>query len=368
MGLLYALIMAGGGGTRLWPESRLALPKQLIKLFDQSSLIQIAFERVVPLIPPERVLVVTGQRYKEMILAQLPGLPDENVVAEPQGKNTAPAIGLGAVHLRRRDPTAVMAVLTADHLMRKEDTFRAALSAAAQAAASGTPEDAAEGGRIVTLGITPSKPETGYGYIERGDQLGQYDRHTVFRVARFREKPDQAAAEQFVRSGRFYWNSGMFIWQTSTVLEEIRRQLPDLYGTLTEIEHALGTREEAEVMSRVWPTIKPISVDYGVMEGARNVAVLPVDPGWSDVGSWSAVYEESQPKGADQNVAQGCEHLAIETRGCLVRSKKLVTTIGLKDLVIVDTDDALLICPRAEAQRVRQIVGRLKEEKRTEYL
>lgn len=370
---LYALIMAGGGGTRLWPESRTALPKQFISLFDKKSLIQIAFDRIIPLIPPQQVLVVTGQRYRKIILEQLPELPKDNIIIEPVGRNTAPAIGLGAIHLRRRDPAALMAVLTADHLMRKERAFRAALEAGAKAAladagAGRKAGGAAPSGRMVTLGITPSKPETGYGYIERGNQIGTFDGYAIYEVARFREKPDPATAERFLRSGRFLWNSGMFIWHSDTVLAEMRRQLPDLYSALMEIEGALGTSQETEVIGRVWPAIDPVSIDYGVMERARDVAVLPVDPGWSDVGSWSAVHEEGVGGSEDRNVVQGGEHLSIDTEGCLIRSKKLVTTVGLRDLIIVDTDDVLFICPLAQAQQVKGLVNRLKAENRTEYL
>jgi len=366
MNTLYALIMAGGGGTRLWPESRVAFPKQFINLFKERSLIQIAYERIIPLIPPERVLIVTGQQYAEMAQEQLPELPAENIIAEPAGRNTAPAIGLGAIHLHRRDPAAVMAVLTADHMMRQEETFRAALAAAHQVA---------QDGRIVTLGITPAGPETGYGYIERGDRLDPLagaDGHVLFQVGRFREKPDRATAEQFVSSGRFYWNSGMFIWQVATVLAEIARQLPDLYAALMELQAVLDTPQEAEVTGRVWPAVRPVSIDYGVMENARNVVVLPVDPGWNDVGSWNAVYQESRRNSLslppDGNIVQGGELLTIDTQGCLIRSKKLVTTVGLRDLVIVDTDDALFICPLNRVQEAKTVVNRLKQSGQEAYL
>lgn len=363
MSNLHALIMAGGGGTRLWPESRTAFPKQFIKLVDERSLIRIAFDRITPLVPPDRVLVVTGQRYAALIRDQLPELPAHNVLVEPAGRNTAPAIGLGAIHLQRQDPAAVMAVLTADHIMREEEVFRATLAAAGEAA---------ESGRIVTLGITPSSPETGYGYIERGDPLGVFQEQTLYQVRRFREKPDRATAERFLRSGRFYWNSGMFIWQVSTVLKEIERQQPDLYAALAEIAAALGTPQELEVLDRAWSSIRPISIDYGVMERAKSVTVLPVDPGWSDVGSWSAVYDEclaqTLPDTGDGNVVQGGELLALDTQGCLIRSNKLVAAVGLRDLIIVETDDALFVCPRTEAQRVKELVNRLQDQKRERYL
>ena len=360
---LYALIMAGGGGTRLWPESRAALPKQFIRLFKERSLIQIAFDRVVPLIPPERVLIVTGARYADLIHKQLPSLPQQNIIAEPAGRNTAPAVGLGAVYLRRRDPEAVMAVLTADHIMHREDTFRAALAAAGEAAQ--TP------GRAVTLGITPAGPETGYGYIERGEPLGSIQGPTFFHVSSFREKPDRPTAEEFVRSGRFFWNSGMFVWRVDTVLREIERQLPALYTALVEIEAALDTAGRERITNRVWDGITPISIDYGVMEGARDVVVLPVDPSWNDVGSWSAVHDEGQAQmlaDENHNVVQAGELVALDTQGCLIRSGKLVATVGLRDLVVIDTEDALLICPRDRAQETREVVSRLRQAGRDDLL
>lgn len=356
---LYALIMAGGGGTRLWPESRLALPKQFIQLFREKSLLQIAFDRITPLVPPSRVFVATGQQYKEIVRKMLPDLPVENIITEPCGRNTAPAIGLGAVHLLKRDPNAVMAALTADHIMHREDIFRAALESAAGAAQSG---------RIVTLGIRPSGPETGYGYIERG---GLTDGAGFYPVVRFREKPDLETAKRFVESGRFYWNSGMFIWRVDVVLGEMARQLPDLHRALLEIEACLGAADQETRIERIWSAIRPISIDYGIMEGAGNVHVLPVDPGWTDVGSWSAVYDEildqREKELPDGNVVQKGELLAIDTHGCLVRSDKLVAAIGLRDLVIVDTGDALLICPHDQTQRVKELVDMLKERGRAEY-
>lgn len=360
MDSLYALIMAGGGGTRLWPESRTALPKQFISLFGGKSLLRIAFDRILPAVPVERLLVVTGSRYVDAVLRQLPELPAGNVIVEPSGRNTAPAIGLGAIHLRRRDTDAVMAVLTADHIMQREETFRAALVEAARLSASGP---------IVTLGITPDRPETGYGYIERGAPIvGPASNLPVFGVRSFREKPDRATAELFIRSGHFFWNSGMFIWRADVVLHEIREQLPSLYAALAEIDSALEGPYEQDVINRVWPSITPISIDYGVMEHARNVAVMPVDPGWKDVGNWGTVFEESQARDGGANIVQGGEHLALDTEGCLVHSQKLVATVGLCDLVIVDTEDALLIVPRSRAQQVRELVKMLRESGREEYL
>lgn len=357
---LYALIMAGGGGTRMWPTSRSARPKQFTQLLRERSLVQIAFDRITPLVPPERVLVVTGERYAALIAEQLPDLPAENIIAEPAGRNTAPAIGLGAIHLRRRDPHAVMAVLTADHIMHREEIFRQAIRAAAQAAA---------GGPIVTLGITPAGPETGYGYIERAEGC---DEAGLYPVLSFREKPDRDTAESMVASGRFYWNSGMFVWRVDTILREIQKQLPELHQALEAIAESLGTPQETARTRQIWQDIRPISIDFGVMEKARDVLVLPVDPAWKDVGSWSAVYDVSLADGSqdapDGNVVLRGQHLALDTTGCLVLGDKLIATIGLRDLIIVESDDAILICPRDQAQQVRALVEQLKAQGLQAYL
>jgi mannose-1-phosphate guanylyltransferase len=358
----YALIMAGGGGTRLWPESRTARPKQFIDLLYDRSLLQIAFHRITPLIPPERVLIITGQRYVDLVREQLPQLPAANVIGEPSGRNTAPAIGLGAIHLQRRADDPLLAVLTADHIMHDEAAFRDGLAAALAACRPG---------RILTLGIAPAAPLTGYGYIERGDRLGRSDGHTIYRVDSFREKPDRPTAEQFVDSGRFYWNSGMFVWHASTVMAELARQLPALHRALAAIAAGLGAPDQAERTEQAWSAIEPISIDYGVMEGARDVAVLPIDPGWHDLGSWNAVYQELlrlRDESGGGNVVDRAEHLAIDTEGCLIRSDKLVATVGLRDLLIIETGDAILICPRDRAQDVKAVVNRLEEMGKGEYL
>jgi mannose-1-phosphate guanylyltransferase len=358
---MYALIMAGGGGTRLWPHSRLDHPKQFVKLFGDRTLAQMAYDRIQPLIPPEDIYVVTGERYADLVREQLCDLPPGNLIAEPVGRNTAPAIGLGALYIRRRAPQGTMIVLTADHLIRQNARFRDALLAAAQMAASGA---------LVTLGIHPRGPVTGFGYIEQGEALGQFGGFEAYRVVRFTEKPDPDTARRFVASGRYHWNSGMFVWRVEAIMAEIARQMPDLHAALTEIDAALGTPQEEAVLERVWYDIGEVSIDYGVMEGARATAVLPVDVGWRDVGSWAAVYEESaSAPGANVVLREGNgELLAVDTKGCLVHSDKLVVTLGLRDLVIVDTGDVLMICPRDRAQEVRKLVEALQDEQREEYL
>ncbi|MBN1286193.1 MAG: mannose-1-phosphate guanylyltransferase [Anaerolineae bacterium] len=356
---MYALIMAGGGGTRLWPHSRLEHPKQFVDLFRTQTLLQKAYHRITPLVPPENVYVVTGARYADMAREQLAGLPPENVIAEPAARNTAPAVGLGALRIRRRDPDATMIVLTADHLIRKDEHFRAALGAAGPVA---------ETGALVTLGIHPTGPATGFGYIEQGEPLGVFgDGFEAYRVVRFTEKPDRQTAIAFFASERYHWNSGMFIWKVGALMDEVARQLPDLYAALIEIEAALDTPQAQATLERVWAGIKGISVDYGVMENARSVAVLPVDIGWSDVGSWAAIYDETADR-SGANVVQAGELLQIDTEGCLVQSSKLIAAVGLRDLVIVDTEDVLMICPRGRAQDVRKLVQMLEDQGREELL
>jgi mannose-1-phosphate guanylyltransferase len=358
MSSYYALIMAGGGGTRLWPLSRRARPKQALTLVGERTMFEHAVDRIASLFQPEEIFVVTGEEHLESLLLQAPELPRANFLLEPVGQGTAPAIGLGAVHLRRRDPQAVMVVLTADHFIRDVERFRRVLTAAAQVA---------EKGHLVTLGITPSFPSTGFGYIQQGEQLYEVDGFAVFRALRFTEKPSPETAFQMVESGLYTWNSGMFIWRVDRIMEEFARQMPDLYDVLMQIDAVLGTPAYEPTLRRLWPELSPQSIDYGVMEGARDVVVIPVDIGWSDVGNWSSM-REILPADADGNVVVG-EHVGLETRNTIVfGGRRLIATIGLEDMIIVDTDDALLICPVDREQDVREMVRQLREMGRKEVL
>lgn len=355
---MYALIMAGGGGTRLWPASRETRPKQLLGLLSERTMLQEACQRIEPLVPDEKIFVVTGESYTDEVRRQIPQVPADNVIGELEGHGTAPCIGLSALYLRRLDPEGVMAVLTADHYIEKADELRRALKAAAQVA---------EEGHLVTLGIQPNHPATGYGYIERGQQLAQVSGHDVYWVRKFTEKPDPAMAQAFVESGQYYWNSGMFIWKVSTILREFEKLMPQLYAKLMEIDAALGTAEERAVLERVWPQVENETIDYGIMERAEDVAVIPVDIGWSDVGSWATLLD-LLPADGEGNVVVG-QHMGLDTRDCLIHgSRRLVATIGLEDMIIVDTEDALLVCPKKRAQEVRALVDRLKESGKEEYL
>ncbi len=354
----YALIMAGGGGTRLWPLSRRARPKQVLKLVDERTMFEHAVNRIAPIFQPQEILVVTGAEQVEPLMLQAPELPRDSFIVEPVGRGTAPAIGLGAIHIRRRDPQAVMAVLTADHFIRDVERFRRALAAAARVA---------EEGHTVTLGIPPSFPSTAYGYIEQGELLTTGEGFPVYRAVRFTEKPDPETAFRMVESGRYSWNSGMFIWRVDCVMEEFARQMPDFYDQLAQVEAVLGTPAYAPTLRRVWPEVTPQTIDYGVMEGAADVVVIPVDIGWSDVGNWSSI-RDVLPADEDGNVVVG-EHQGLGTRDTIIfGGRRLIATIGLEDMIVVDTDDALLVCPREREQEVRELVRLLEEDERSELL
>ncbi|MCL4297639.1 MAG: mannose-1-phosphate guanylyltransferase [Anaerolineae bacterium] len=357
---MFALILAGGAGTRLWPRSRAALPKQLLALTGGETMMQATVKRVLPLLPLEHIFVATNREYGPLIREQLPGLPAANIVEEPSAKNTAPCIGLAAAHMHRLDPETVMASLHADHFIADEEGFRQALLAAAEVAREGY---------LVTLGITPDKPETGYGYIRRGEALGRYNHHPVYQVSQFLEKPDLATAERFLASGEYYWNSGIFIWQLSTLLDSFREYMPEFYEQLGQMEQAVAA---GQVIDTIWQQIRPESIDVGIMEKAAKVAVVPVSIGWNDVGSWAAIHEINTVAGkadAHGNVALGAEHLAINTRGTLVQGNgRLIATIGLEDMVIVDSGDALLVCAKDKVQDIKKVVEWLKAQGRSELL
>ena len=354
----YALIMAGGVGTRLWPLSRRNRPKQSLRLVGERTMFEHAVDRIAPLFQPEQIFVVTGAEHITSLAAQSPELPPENFIIEPEGRGTAPCIGLGTIHLRRQDPEAVIAVLTADHFISDIARFRQALTAAARVA---------EDGHLVTLGIKPLSPSTGFGYIKHKESLGVVEGFPVFRAERFTEKPSLETALHMVESGEYSWNSGMFIWRMDRILEEFQRQMPEFYVQLAEIEATLGTSGYEATLGRVWPQVDRQTIDYGVMEGAEDVAVIPVDIGWSDVGSWASIFELLQ---ADEegNVVVG-PHVGIDTHDTLVLGgKRFIATIGLEGMVIVDTEDALLICPREREQEVRGIVRHLERENQREHL
>lgn len=354
----FALIMAGGSGTRLWPLSRTDRPKQLLNLLGERTMLQQAYDRLLTLVPPENVLVATNREYAAEVREQLPDLPPDNVLGEPEGRGTAAAIGLGAVAIARRDPDAVMIVVTADHVITRVGAFRAALRTAAEVA---------QGGYLVTLGIQPTFPSTGLGYVERDGTLGAFDGLEAYRVARFVEKPNRERAEAFLQAGTYSWNSGMFIWPVETILKAIALHMPDLFAGLDEIARAIGTPAFAATLGRVWPTLPKQTIDYGIMEKAERVAVIPVDIGWSDVGSWPSVYDELAHD-AHGNAVVG-QSIGIDTTNSLIYAPdRLVATIGLDEMIVVAAGDVILICPTSRAQEVRELVAKLKEGGKNRYL
>jgi mannose-1-phosphate guanylyltransferase len=355
----YALIMAGGVGSRLWPLSRQKSPKQVLPLMGEHSMFAIAVERLQPLLAPEDVLVVVGEEQVELLKAEGTGIPDWNFVIEPAGRGTAPAIALSALALRRRDPEAMMAVLAADHFIGDDGGFREALKAAREVAAQD---------QLVTLGITPSSPSTGYGYIERGRFLTNANGFAAYQVLAFREKPDLVTAKHFVTSGRHSWNSGMFVWKVSRFLDELSRTMPEFYQQLMTIDAVHGTPDYDRVLRGVWQDVKSQTVDYGVMEKARDVAVIPAEFGWNDVGSWATLLEilDNDEYG---NVIRRAQHVGVDTSNTLVFGRdRLVATVGLHDMIVIDAGDAVLVCPKDRAQDVKKIVDELKRRGEQQYL
>jgi len=354
---IHIAILAGGSGTRLWPRSRKEKPKQLLKLVGKLSMLRQTVERVLPLVPPERIYVLAGPDHASSIAAQLPELPQENIFVEPSPRGTAPCLGLAAMKLRQENVGgSIMISLHADHTIARESRFRTALRAAAATARKG---------HLVTVGIIPSHPETGFGYIERGPRLFEEQGIDVYRVARFREKPPLEQAREFVASGRFYWNAGYFAWTLDNVLEEFQRLLPEMYARLD----AMTGKTDAANMESIWEQIYPTTIDVGIMEHARKVAVVPCDMGWSDVGSWAALYEILE-KNSKNNVLLGAKkHIGLDTTNSLIYSEnRLVTTIGLQDIIIIDTPDALLVLPKSRAQDVSTLVEVLRSHGMDGYL
>ena len=359
----YAVIMAGGGGTRLWPVSRKESPKQLLPLLGKETLFQSTVARLEKLFPPERILVVTVAEQAQVMKEQVPSIPEENYLIEPAPRGTASVVALAAAVLKKRDPQAVMTIQTADHHIRNRDLFLYLIRAAF---------DVAEKDYLVTLGITPTFPSTGYGYIQQGEPLDGDYKYPVYTVKRFKEKPDEATAQELLRSGDHSWNSGMFVWRVDAILAEIERQMPELFQSVSEIASAWDEAHRDEILRTNWNELKSQTIDYGVMEKAERVAVLPAGGlGWSDVGSWDSLFEVLLPD-MNGNVAVNSQNqLAVDTHNTLIYStndQRLVVTIGLDDIVVVDSDEVLMICKTDQAQKVRDVVEHLKKHNQEKYL
>ena len=352
-----ALIMAGGHGERFWPRSRRDLPKQFLSLTDDGkTLIQLTVERISPLVNTEDIYISTNRDYEGLIREQLPDIPEENILFEPVGRNTAPCIGMGAAFISKRHGDALMMVLPSDHLIKYEKMYLDTLKDAC--------EIAEKGSNLLTIGITPDFPETGYGYIKFNPD------ETLLRgykVMQFTEKPKLEAAKEYIASNQYLWNSGMFVWKTSSILERFERLMPDVYEQLLIIRDSIGTSQQEDIIEKVFPEFPSISIDYGIMEKSDNIYTLPGSFGWDDVGSWLAM-ERIRKTNEYGNIIDG-DVITINTgSSIIIGKKKLIALVGVKDLVVVDTDDATLICAKDSTNDIKKVIENLKICNRSEFL
>jgi mannose-1-phosphate guanylyltransferase len=359
--MLHAVIMAGGSGTRFWPESRRETPKQFLKLAGSRTMIQATFDRCTPWIAAEHVWVVTNAVQAHETRRQLPEVPAANVLVEPCGRNTAPCIGLAAIHLLRVDPDAVMLVMPADHVIRPAEEFQRAVDEAMRLVER-------DGTRLVLFGVPPTYPATGFGYIERDQPLG--DRHAAgaYRVASFREKPDRETARQYFDSGRFYWNCGIFVWRAQQILDCLARREPEIHERLLRLSRQIGTNDWDAALSAEFPQMKSISIDYAVLEREPGICVLEAPYEWDDVGSWHAL---RRLRGSDSagNTVSGL-HCGVDTRNCIIRTsdEHLVATLGLEDVIVVHTPRATLVARADDENAIKQLIERLQSEGHAQFL
>mgnify|MGYP000893316841 CR=1 FL=1 len=358
--MISVVIMAGGKGERFWPKSRRKTPKQLISVTDdERTLIQCTVDRISSLCEPENIYIITNKDYAMPINKQLPEIPFKNIIVEPFGKNTATCIGLAAVHIMEKDKEAVMIVLPSDHLIKDSEKFIDTLKSAV--------EMAKKGKNLITLGITPSYPETGYGYINYGQKTCSIQNNSVYKVKRFVEKPNKKKVEEYLNSGNYLWNSGMFIWKVSTILSNIKKYMPELYQGLMKIKQSLGTNKYNEVLYTEYEKFESISIDYGIMEHAESIFTIPGNFGWDDVGTWTSLERIVKPD-TNGNVTKG-NVISVDTKSCIIEgSKKLIATIGVENLIIVDTEDAALICSKDKCQDLKLLLNKIKQNKKESYL
>lgn len=344
---LYAIIMAGGSGERFWPLSTPDRPKQFLRLVGDKSLLRRTVDRIEPLIPIDRQCVVAGEQHAIRISEELPDLPPLNLIYEPIGRNTAACIGLASLFIARRDPDAIVVVLPADHHIIEAPAFLAAIEKAVQVARK---EDV-----TVVIGIKPARPETGYGYIQSETEVEA----GVYAVLRFHEKPDEDAARRYLEEGNYFWNTGIFVWQNRAIEQLIKTFLPAHWSKLEEIRSAVGTPRYKDVLTRVYPTLEKISIDYGVIEKAEKIKMVQGSFGWDDLGSWTAL-DRILTRDQEDNVVIG-RHVGLNTTNCIIYGQegKVVATIGLRDLIIAETEDGLLICPKGRSQEIRNLLGRI---------
>ncbi|MBK7227887.1 MAG: mannose-1-phosphate guanylyltransferase [Ignavibacteriales bacterium] len=353
---LFAVIMAGGVGSRFWPRSKKRTPKQLLKIFGEDTMIQATVNRLAGLVEKENIFVITNELQRAEVINQLSDVPVENIIEEPFGRNTAACIGLASVIVKAKDKDAITIVLPADHIIKDEDKFKEVLENAAKYA------NDSKG--LVTIGIQPTRPETGYGYIQIDDKAVS---NNIHKVLTFAEKPNYATALRFVESGDFLWNSGMFIWRADVILDEIKNLMPDLYEGLVEIENSLSSTNFKEKLKTVYAQLKKISIDYGIMEKSSKVFLTKGTFNWSDVGSWEEVYQLSEKNEAG-NAAIGNVYTNMVNDSYIYSPNKVTAVIGLDNVIVINHGDTVLICRRDKAQDVKEIVDYLKINKMDEYL
>lgn len=354
----YCVIMCGGIGSRFWPYSRTDRPKQFLDFFGTGrSLLQMSYDRILPMVPAENIIIVTNAQYAPLVKEQLPELTDDQILLEPARRNTAPCIAWAAYHIAARDPQASMIVTPSDHLITRQQAFQECVTKGF--------DFVEQNDALLTLGIEPTRPETGYGYIQIGSKVDD----TISTVKTFTEKPNIELAKVFLASGEFFWNSGIFLWRASSIISALHSFAPDLATTFDSGVEFFGTEKETEFIANEFPGCVSISIDFAIMEKATNVYVERVNLGWNDLGTWSALYDNS-PKNKDANVTQNCNVLAYNSTGNIfaVKGEKLVVVSGLENYIIADAEDVLLVCPKSEEQRIKQMVNDAKLNFGDKYL
>ena len=365
----YAVIMAGGVGTRFWPKGTLKFPKQFLKIGSEyDTLLQQAYKRLEKVFHHAKIFVVTNTIYKNEVKKQLPKIPEENIICEPIGRNTAPCIGLACVFINKFHHEANVLVVAADHIITEEDEFHRVIKSGLNFVK--------ENGGIVTLGIHPTKPETGYGYIQYDtdkvfeaelENNGATITEKIYKVKTFAEKPNPEVAKAFLESGDFLWNSGMFIFRTDTMMEEFKNYMPELYSALNHLNERMLSKDFPKILEEEYSKLKSISIDYGVMEKAKEVYIIRSRFGWNDVGAWDEVYNINE-KDKDGNVKQG-RTVTINTKNCLIiNDQKIAAVIGVEDLLIINTDNGLLICRKGDSQSVKEVVDYLRRKGFDQFL
>lgn len=359
MSRVSVVIMAGGKGERFWPKSRISKPKQFLSLTgDNRSMIQKTYDRISSFVEKDDIYVVTNEKYKSLVIEHLPELPQSNILCEPEGKNTAPAIAYAAAVIDSRDKDSIMVVLSSDHLIKDEKEFISILQKAVKKAEK-------DSDSLITLGIKPAYAETGYGYIEYDKD--SVDSNGIYKVKRFVEKPVKEVAEEYIRLGNFLWNSGMFVWRTGTIIASFKEFMPSIYDSIIRLQNAYGSIEFETAVKEFYKYCQSESIDYGIMEKSSHIYIIPSDFGWDDVGSWLSV-ERINERDENGNVIQG-ESVAIDCKNVTVMGdERLVALIGLEDVVVVDSGDVLLVCKKSESQRVKEVIKEIRERNKNKLL